>query len=63
METRRIEFIKPQIEDKTSSQINFGCSIKYGGPVIADIDLDFAKICLRSANVQKVFEKLFFLMS
>ena len=58
MEYRRIEDIKPMIEDKTASQIIFGCSNKYGRSVI--FDLDFAKIILKLANIQKNFEKLVF---
>ena len=52
--------MKPKIEDKTANQINFGYSRKHGGPVITEIDLEFAKIGIRLANVQKnFFEKLF----
>ena len=43
MKTRRIEVIKPIVEDKTTSLINFHCSTKYRGPVITETDLEFAK--------------------
>ena len=43
MQTCRIEVIKPIIEDKTTSQINVGCSTKHGGPVITETDLELAK--------------------
>ena len=59
METRRIEVIKPIIEDETTNQINFGCSTIYGGPVITETQLEFAKISLISANIKKI-KKLFF---
>ena len=53
--------IKPIIEDKTASQINLGCSKKVGGPAITEPDLEFAKIGLRTANVQKKnIQKLLF---
>ena len=54
METRRIEVIRPLIEDKTTSQFKFVCSTKYGVPVITETELEFAKISLRLANVQKI---------
>ena len=44
MKTRRFEVIKPKIEDKTANPINFGCSRKFGGPVITESDFEFAKI-------------------
>ena len=47
MKTRRIEVIKPTIEDKTTNQISFDSSGKFRGYVVIDTDLEFAK-CLRS---------------
>ena len=43
MKTRRIEVIKPIIEDKTTNQVSFACSRKDRGPVISETDLEFAK--------------------
>ena len=57
MKTRRIKVMKLIIEDKTANQINFGCSRKDGGTGITEIDLEFANISLRLANVQKKFKK------
>ena len=45
MKTRRIEVIKPIIEDNTANQVNLGCSRKSGSPVIIEIDLQFRKLC------------------
>ena len=45
----------PINEYKTCNQINFRCSRKEGGQVTTETDLEFAKICLRSSNVQKNF--------
>ena len=42
MKTRRIEFIKQIIEDKTAKQINFACSRKNEGSFITETDLEFA---------------------
>ena len=46
MKPRRIEVIKPKIEDKTTNQINFGCSGNDGGPIITHTDKEFAKLSL-----------------
>ena len=61
MRTRRIEVIKPTIKSANSN--NFGCSRKFGGPVITETDLELAKISLRSANIQKKFFQKLFLLS
>ena len=59
MKTRRIEVIKPIIEDNTDKHINFGGNRKNKGTVITETDL-FAKIILGSANVLKQkFQKIF----
>ena len=50
MKPRRIEVIKPKIEDKTTNQINFSCSENDGGPIITQTDKEFAKIGLISAK-------------
>ena len=55
MKTRRIEVKRPIIEDKTANQINFSFSRKVGGLFTTETDLEFAKICVRLANVQKIF--------
>ena len=55
MKTRRIEVIKPIIEDKTANQVNLGCSGKNGSPLIIEIDLQVTKLCLRLFDVQKIF--------
>ena len=62
METRRIEAIKPKNEKNKTRQNNFGGTTKYWGPVITETDLEFAKISLRAANVQKL-NSIFFFMS
>ena len=49
IKTRRIEVIKPITEDRTTNQINFGCSRKDRGPIITENDLEFKKICLELA--------------
>ena len=59
MKTRRIEVMKTISEDQTVNQNKFVSIEKYGGSVITETDLETAKICLRSANVQKNFEKFF----
>ena len=51
--------MKPIIEDKTTKQINLGCSRNDRGPVITEIDLELTKVSLKSANVQKLL-KIFF---
>ena len=43
MKIRRIEVIKPTIENKTANQISVDCSGKFGGYVITDTDSEFAK--------------------
>ena len=63
MKTTRIEVIKPINENKTASQIYFGCNRKIGSPSITDTDLKFAKIGSRSANVQKLFFENLYLKS
>ena len=60
MKTHRIEVIKPITEYKTANQIFFGCNKKARGPIITEIDLEFAKMNLRSANVQKNIRKNIF---
>ena len=60
MKTRPIKSIKLIIEDKTANRIISACSRKVGVPVITETDLEFAKINLRLANVQKKnFQNLF----
>ena len=59
MKTRRTVAIKPIIEDRTTKKITFGCRRKDEAPDSNEADLEFAKNCLRSANVQKTSKKLF----
>ena len=59
METRRIEVIKPIIENKTTIRINFGCSTKYKDSVISEIDLEFAKKRLNCLTLKKVRKIIF----
>ena len=44
-------------EEKTFSQINFGCSRPEGGPVITEADLQFMKTSLWSVKVKRILEK------
>ena len=61
MKTRPIEVIKLLIEVRTLIQINFCWSRKDGDHDTIEIDFEFAKNSLRSANVQKKFSKSYFL--
>ena len=51
--------MKPIIADKTTKQFNLGCSRNNRGPVITEIDLELAKVSLKSANVQKKLKNYF----
>ena len=53
MKIRRIKVIKPVIEEKTATQINFGRTRKFGISFITEIDIDLEKNKLKIKKFSK----------